>query len=127
MYKPLIIHSIRLALRNSYHADMPIFVPLMMVSVCLMFNFGTLIFLFEGLNQKFDFDFPNKYLFAIITILVVFLLFFYKNKSYKSLLIQAQNKKEKTSTTKSIIVVGLYYALSFLCLLISGMFKNGDL
>ncbi len=127
MYNPLIFHSLRLALRNSYHSDMPIFVPLMTVSVCLMFNLGTLKFLLVGLNQKFDFDFPNKYLFVVFTVLAVYLLFFYKNKSYKRLLNQAKNKKEKTSTAKSIIVVGLYYVLSFLSLLISGMFKNGDL
>lgn len=108
---------------------MPMFITISIVSLCLMFNVFSLFLVLEGCGLIGEIAFFNKeyrFVGAPVFLGIVAVYYLYGRK-YKIIYDSFVDKrKQAPSTFMSISVVVLYYILSFVVLLIAGMYKNKD-
>ena len=50
IYNLLFIHVYELALRSKSNRDMPMFIVISVITLCFMFNIGSIVFLLQGLQ-----------------------------------------------------------------------------
>jgi len=127
MYNYLFYHGYSLALKSKSNRDTPLFLPVAMILVCLIFNLGALSLFFEGLGiSSFQFKEEHKFIWVILFSILIFFYYLY-GKRYKRILMdyQAQNQHSPT-VGYSILIVFLYYVISFLLLLLAGLYRNKD-
>lgn len=93
----------------------------MIIGQCFVFNLGTIALLLNGFEiTTFTFKREYRWFWAIFLLGMLAWYYMYKNR-YKRI-----TAGDNFKLWKSIVIVVLYYGLSFGALLISGMFKNHD-
>jgi len=126
LYKHLFFHAHSLSLNYGSSKDMPYFFSLTIVALCFMFNVQTMFFLLETFDiVPYIFKREYKWFFPFLFLAIIYGSYMYKERYklvYQELLSIYGNPNKWTS----ISIVILYYVLSFIILLITGMYKNGD-
>lgn len=127
IYNLLFYSTYLLAKRSKNYQGMEVFGGIIFVVICLVFNFYSLIFLYEFVSNDSFFDKIHGFYRFLPTLLIAILVFLYYhyNDRYKKKLNKYEFKQ--ISTTKCILIVVVYYVISFLLMLLSGMLRNGDL
>jgi drug/metabolite transporter (DMT)-like permease len=122
LYDQLFFHAYCLAKKSKANRDMPLFVPLMVVSVCFIFNLTAVFFLLDAFGVM---ESPNtegiEWLFAFI-VLGLFAFYFLWNKRYKKIVARRAFPKR----WHSVIIIVAFYVLSFVLALLAGMYMNQD-
>lgn len=126
IYDYLFYHIYELALRSESNREMPMFIVVPVISLCIMFNIFTLYFLFEGLGILNSIPYNKEYRFLGTSVLLILVTIYYLPKRrYKTIYDNfVRNRKSPPKLVYSILVVIVYYVLSFTLLLIAGMYKN---
>lgn len=128
VYNYLFYHVYELALRSRSNRDMPMFATIGIISLVFMFNVFAISFLIEGMsgNKLVNFSKESRYIGSIAFLLLVSFYYLYKNR-YKNIYSNYVRKRsKKPSISYCLMIVFVYYAISFGILLISAMFKNQD-
>ena len=128
IYDYLFYKSYQLGKRSRNFEDMPTLAGVIWVGICLMFNIFTFIFLLEGFGaiEGFIFDKKYKYIFSI-SIVLLMLFYYFFNGRYKRIIEKYEEKERKAGKgLHPIIVIIIYYVISFCIGTIAAMFKNGD-
>ena len=128
IYNPLFYHIYELALRSKSNRDMPMFVTILVISICFMFNVFAVFLLLDGLGIVNGVFFPKEYRIIGTVVFMGLVSFYYLyGGRYKKLYDEYSKRYDnRPSTFKAILVVVAYYLMSFLLMLLSGMFRNGD-
>jgi high-affinity Fe2+/Pb2+ permease len=128
IYNYLFYKSYQIGQRSGNFEGMPVLAGVIWVSFCAMLNLFTLYFLLEGLlgvNQNL-FKREYKYIFALIWVLLLIFYYSYKER-YKRIIAHYQDKeRSKGKSLHPIIVIFLYYGLSFVLGTLAAMYRNGD-
>lgn len=107
--------------------DFPVLGGIIYVSVCLLLNLGAVLFFFERLLNISLLNFSQeRYSFGKIvsaTLIVILPMIYYSWKGRYKKIIEYYDKKKKTPNWLIII---LSITISFLLLLLAGMFRNKD-
>jgi hypothetical protein len=101
---------------------MPIFWPLMVVGMCFIFNLGALFFLLDALGVMETPDIEGMEWLVGLVVLGLFAFYFLWNKRYKKIVTGRAFPKR----WQSVIFVAVFYVLSFMLMLLAGMYKNQD-
>lgn len=128
LYNSLFIQSYILALRSKSNQDMPLFIPIMLIGVCVGLNLMSIFFLFEGATaQRLEiFNNRNEYVVGIIVYCSVFFYYLHK-KRYKRIFETYSAKRSKPSAVLwSLLVIVLYYLVSIFILFLSGFYRNKE-
>ena len=124
-YKSLFIHSYNLAKLSKANREEPFHSVVFIILLCAIFNIHALLMLISSIEEySFLNDGVYKLVFTVIYLLFIFLIY-YQNKRYKKI-IKEDYQNKKINLYKSITIVVLYYILSFIILLLVGLFKNKD-
>lgn len=126
IYNYLFYKTYLLSKRSGNFDDVPVLGGLLFVLPCLMFNIFTAFMLLDawGLNTGIEFKKEYKYIFTFS--LLVFLLLYYLYKGRYKKIIEKFEQKKKGISIHPIIVIIIYYGISFGLLLLAGMYKNHD-
>jgi hypothetical protein len=128
IYDYLFYKSYQLGKWSRNFEDIPTLAGVIWVAPCVMFNLFTINFLVEifGYTDSFIFERKYKYIFSLSLILL--LLFYYVfNGRYKKIIEKYEEKERaKGKGIHPVIVIIFFYLSSFLLLLITGMYRNGD-
>ncbi|SEL98239.1 hypothetical protein SAMN05421740_1193 [Parapedobacter koreensis] len=128
LYNSLFIHSYILALRSKSNQDMPLFIPVMLIGLCLALNLMSILFFVEGVTtQRLEiFNNKNEYVVGVLIYCSVFLYYLHK-KRYKRIFETYKAKhSEPPAIWWSIMVVALYYLVSVFIVFLSGFYRNKD-
>lgn len=126
IYDHLFFHSHSLALKSKENQDQPYFVSVTHVLMCFILNLFALNFLLEGFGYgEFLFKKDYKYVWVGLFMALGFSYYLY-GKRYTKIYSRGLQKYGTPKTSKSIIIVIIYYVLSVLLAMLAGMFKNGD-
>ena len=128
IYDYLFFKSYQLGKRSRNFEDLPVLAGVIWVGVCFMLNIFTIAILLEalGFSGNFVLDRKYKYIFSLLLVLILILNYSFKGR-YKRIIEQYEEKERQASKgLHPVIVIIFYYALSFLLLLLAGMYKNGD-
>lgn len=127
IYNYLFYKTYVLALRSKNFDDIPALGGLIFVVLCVMFNIFTLAFLFEGLGIIDDISFKKEYKYVFSLALVLLLLCYYMYKGrYKKIVSYYEQKNKGESQLHPIIVIIIYYGISFCLGMLAAMYKNHD-
>lgn len=127
IYNYLFYKTYVLALRSKNFDDIPALGGLIFVVLCVMFNIFTLTFLFEGLGIIDDVSFKKEYKYVFSLTLVLLLLWYYMYKGrYKKIVSYYEQKNKGESQLYPIIVIIIYYGISFGLGMLAAMYKNHD-
>jgi hypothetical protein len=129
LYNFLFVHIYELALRSKSNRDMPMYVVIPVIALCFMFNVGSIVFVLQGLHALPDTNFfpRSGSLFGALFFLGLICLYYLYGDRYKKIYNAYQERhKEPIKTWKAIAVVLSFYVASFLILLVTALFKNGD-
>lgn len=127
IYNSLFYHIYELALRSKSNRDMPMFITILVISLCFMFNVFAILFLAEGFGLSGNY-FQRRFR-AIGALVFLGLISFYylHNHRYKRFYDECSKRyRNRPSTLKAILVVVGYYIVSITLMLVAGMFKNKD-
>jgi len=132
MYNYLFYKSYQLAKRSKNFEDAPVLGGIWAVIPCFMFNIFTLMFLIDAFFQSdlsHSIGILKYYKYILAVVLVLSLLFYYRHKNRWKKIISKYETKEAQGRIKihPIIVLVIAYVLSSAMLMLSGMYKNGDL
>jgi len=126
IYNYLFYKTYILAKRSGNFNDTPILGGILFVIPCVMFNIFTIMFLIEANEIKvFYFSTLNRVIFGIVLVATI-LAYYYYNGRYKKIIEKFETQKKGKFQLHPIIVIIIYYALSFCLLLLSGLYKNHD-
>lgn len=127
IYNYLFYKSYLLAKRSKNFDDIPVLGGLIFVVACLMFNIFTIAIFFEGTGiiDEYPFKTEYKYVFSIVLVLLVLLYYLFKGR-YKRIIGDYEQKKSGNVQLHPILVIIIYYVVSFGLLLLAGMYKNHD-
>jgi formate hydrogenlyase subunit 3/multisubunit Na+/H+ antiporter MnhD subunit len=108
--------------------DIPVLAGVMWVCACFIFNLFTIAFLLEGSGITGNLIFDRKYKFIFSLLLVLILIFYYAYKGrYKKIVEKYEDKERNTGKgLHPLIVVTIYFVISFGLMMIAGMYKNND-
>jgi len=127
IYNYLFYKTYVLALRSKNFDDIPALGGLIFVVLCVIFNIFTLAFLFEGLGIIDDVSFKKEYKYVFSLALVLLLLWYYMYKGrYKKIVSYYEQKNKGESQLHPIIVIIIYYGISFGLGMLAAMYKNHD-
>lgn len=126
IYNYLFYSTYLISKRSKNFEDMPALGGLLFVAPCVMFNIFTVFGLLDawGLNTSIDIKKEYKFFFSVS--LVVLLLIYYLYKDRYKRIIENFGQKKKGISLHPIIVIVIYYGISFILLLLAGMYKNHD-
>lgn len=127
IYNLLFVHSYLLALKSKSNREMPLFIPFMIIGICLTFNVESILLIIEGgLNVRLEaFTENDKYILCLLIVGAVFFYYLYKKK-YKKILDEYKLRNANMpSIFYSIFIITLYFVTSVVILFISGLFRNG--
>jgi len=106
---------------------MPALGGIIFVIACLMFNIFTIAIFLEGIGFLEDYPFKEKYKYPFVFSLVFIVLFYYLYKGrYKKIIEKYEELNKGKIQIHSIIVIIIYYLISFVLLLLAGLYKNHD-
>lgn len=126
IYNYLFYKTFVLSKRSKNFEDMPALGGLLFVAACLMFNIFTVFGLLDAWGVNTGIEFKKEYKFIFSISLVVFLLLYYLYKGRYKRIIEKFEQKKKGISIHPIIVIIIYYGISFGLLLLAGMYKNHD-
>lgn len=131
IYNFLFYKTFLLAQKSRNFDDTPVLGGMLIVIPCVMFNIFALILFLDGIGflksigLKTGITFSKPYQFPFALALVVLLLFYYQYKGrYKKIIEHYEGKTGFIMRLHPLIVMLIYYILSFLILAIAGAFKN---
>jgi len=126
IYNYLFYKTYILTQRSGNFDDVPVLGGLLFVLPCLMFNIFTVFMLLDawGVNTGMEFKKEYKYIFTFS--LMGFLLIYYLYKGRYKKIIEKYEQKERKKTLHPIIVIIIYYGVSFCLGMLAAMFKNQD-
>lgn len=126
IYNYLFYKTYLLSQRSKNFDDVPALGGLLFVAPCLMFNIFTIFGLLDawGVNTGIEFKKEYKFIFSISLVVILLLYYLYKGR-YKRIIEKFEQKKKGISI-HPIIVILIYYGISFGLLLLAGMYKNHD-
>lgn len=129
IYNILFFHIYQLALHSKSNRDMPMFITVSVVSLCFIFNVGSLIFILQGsqiITGMNLFPKSGKILISLLFLGWIAGFYLYKNR-YKVIYETCKLKYSKPfSVWRSLLIVIAYYFVSFGILLLTGLYKNHD-
>jgi len=126
IYNYLFYKSYLLAQRSRNFDDIPVLGGLIFVAACVMFNIFAISFLLVGAGL-IDVDFEEKYKYPFSFGLIGILLFYYLYKGkYKRIVAKNSARSKHGLQIHPILVIIFYYVISFLIMLVAGMYKNND-
>ena len=127
LYNYLFYKTYLLAFRSRNFDDMPALGGIIFVVACLMFNIFTIVIFLEGVGILDEYPFSEKwkYPFSFVLLALVLVYYLYHNR-YKRIVEGYNQKYKDKSQVHPIIVILIYYLLSFGFLLLAGLFKNHD-
>ena len=126
VYDYLFYKSYILAKRSRNFDDMPILGGIIFVIACVMFNIFAITQVLERVGI-FDVEFQKKYKFPFALVLVGIILGYYLFKGrYKKIIEKYDQYKKRRLQLHPIIVIIIYYGISFGLLLLAGLYKNRD-
>lgn len=126
IYNYLFYKTYLLTQRSKNFEDMPALGGLLFVAACLMFNIFTVFGLLDAWGVNTGIEYQKEYKFIFSVSLVVFLLLYYLYKGRYKRIIEKFEQKKKGISMHPIIVIIVYYGISFGLLLFAGMYKNHD-
>jgi hypothetical protein len=128
IYNLLFYKSYQLSKRSGNFDDVPVLGGITFVVACLMFNIFTFFMLLDGLGigNSVTFNKKYKYVFSLLLVVSLFGYYLYNNR-YKKILERLEKKESDfIKGLHPIIVIAVYYILSFGLLLLAGLYKNHD-
>jgi|SRR5690554_3309355 len=126
IYNYLFYKSYLLAQRSRNFDDIPVLGGLIFVAACVMFNIFAISFVLVGAGL-IDVDFEEKYKYPFSFGLIGILLFYYLYKGkYKRIVAKNSERSKHGLQIHPILVIIFYYVISFLIMLVAGMYKNND-
>ena len=127
IYNYLFYKSYQLAQHSRNFDDMPAVGAIIFVVVCLMFNIFAIIFFLEGLGLigHFAFNKEYKYIFSLFLVVLVLIYYLYKGR-YKKIIEHYEQKNGNNVQLHPIIVIVIYYVISFFIGMLAAMYKNQD-
>jgi uncharacterized membrane protein len=126
IYNYLFYKTYLLAQHSKNFEDIPALGGLLFVAPCLMFNIFTVFGLLDAWDVNTGIEFRKEYKFIFSISLVVILLLYYLYKGRYKRIIEKFEQKKKGISIHPIIVIIIYYGISFGLLLLVGMYKNHD-
>lgn len=126
IYNYLFYKTFVLAQNSRNFNDMPALGGLIFVAVCLMFNVFTITLFFEGIGLLKDYPFEEKYKFPFAFVLLIIVLIYYLYKGRYKKIVESFEQKKEGINLHPIIVIIIYYGISFSLMLLAGTFKNHD-
>lgn len=127
IYNYIFYKSYKLNVTSGNFDMIPIMAGLIWVIPNIVFNLFTILFLVEAsVGSRFQPNRSYRYIFALIVI-GIGLLYYKQNNRYKKI-IERYDESEKNSNRRVhplIVVLGVT-TISFLILMIAGMYRNGD-
>ena len=127
IYNYLFYKSYLLAKRSKNFDDMPALGGIIFVVACLMFNIFTIAIILDSMGIIDEFPFRREYKFIFSISLVIIVLFYYLyNGKHKRIIEHYEKKNINKRQLNPVIVILIYYSISFGLLLLAGMYKNHD-
>ena len=128
LYDYLFYKSYQLGKWSRNFEDIPVLAGVIWVGMCFTFNIFAFTFLLEGLGYINSVAFESKYKFIFSISLILLLIFYYMYKGRYKKIIEKYEEKEraKGKCPHPIIVIALYYVISFVLGTMAAMYKNGD-
>jgi MFS superfamily sulfate permease-like transporter len=128
IYNLLFYKSYQLAIRSKNFDDLPVLGGLIFVAACVMFNIFTVFGVLQGIGiiDSNLFDKKYKYIFSLLLILVLLGYYLYKNRYIRILDRFESNGSNFIKRIHPVIVIIVYYVLSFALLLLAAFYKNRD-
>lgn len=126
IYNYLFYKTYLLSKRSKNFDDVPVLGGLLFVLPCLMFNIFTVFMLLSAWNVNTGVEFKKEYKYIITFSLLAFLLLYYLYKGRYKRIIEKFEQNKKGISMHPIIVIIIYYGISFGLLLLAGMYKNHD-
>jgi hypothetical protein len=105
------------------------FIVVSVITMCLIFNVGTILFLLQGMGILSDANlFPEEArLIGALIFLGIVSGYYLVNGRYKKIYSRFKAKENRPPKTwYSILIVVSYYLLSFSLLLLTALYKNRD-
>ena len=126
IYNYLFYKTYLLSQRSKNFDDVPVLGGLLFVLPCVMFNIFTVFMLLSAWDVKTGVEFKREYKYVFTFSLLFLLLFYYLYKGRYKRIIEKFEQKKKGISIHPIIVIIIYYGISFGLLLLAGMYKNHD-
>jgi hypothetical protein len=128
IYDYLFFKSYQLGKHSRNFEDIPVLAGVIWVGACFMFNIFTVAIFLEALGYSGSFIFDKRYKYIFPLALVLILIFSYSFKGRYKKIIERYEEKErmKGKGIHPVLVIFFYYVVSFVLLLLAGMYKNGD-
>lgn len=133
IYNYLFYKSYQLAKRSEKWEDAPIFFATIVVGMCAILNFASLLFLLEGISGNyFQFgkaiSFANKfkYIFGALIALLIWLYYSYKGRGERIFQKFELKEKAKNRYINPIIVIIIAYIVSLVLITITSMYMHGN-
>jgi hypothetical protein len=127
IYNYLFYKTYLLSKRSKNFDDIPALGGLLFVAPCFMFNVFTVLGLFDAWGVRTGIELKKEYKFIFSISLVVFLLLYYLYKERYKRIIEKFEQKKIGLSIHPIIVIVMYYGISFGLLLLAALYKNQDL
>ena len=127
-YNPLFIAMYGLALKSKSNRDMPIFPPLIVVTLCLMFNVFAVMFLLEGFQiiAKNYFLKEWRLIGTSVFLGLTYLAYGYRGRGKRIFEKYKAKRTKEPKTANQIFISLIYFLLSGALLLLAALFKNKD-
>jgi hypothetical protein len=132
IYDYLFYKGYQLAKKSEHWDDAPILLASIIVLICAMLNFTSIIFLVEGLGRN-NFQFGkfislmNEYRYILGALLLLFIWWYYSYKVRWQRIVEKYENKEKAKGIHPVIVTVAAYMLSLIVIYFAAPFKDGDL
>jgi len=127
IYNYLFYKTYLLAIRSKNFDDVPVLGGIVFVGFCLMFNIFSIAFIFEEMGIIDEMSIKKEYEFVFALGLVLLLYFYYSYKGrYKRIINYYEQKPLGIVQLHPIIVILVYYLVSFGLLILAGLYKNHD-
>jgi len=126
IYNYLFYKTYLLSKSSKNFEDMPALGGLLFVAACLMFNIFTVFGLLDAWGVITGIEFKKEYKIIFSITLVVLILLYYLYKGRYKRIIENYEQKKKGISIHPLIVILIYYGISFGLLFLAGLYKNND-
>ena len=127
VYNYLFYKTYILAQRSKNFDDMPALGGIIFVVACIMFNIFTVTIFLEGIGflERYPFEEKYKYPFSFSLVMLVLFYYLYKGR-YKRIVEKYEERNKGKIQIHPILVIIFYYLISFVLLLLAGLYRNHD-
>lgn len=127
IYDYLLYKTYKLAKLAKNEDDDAIWLGIMIVGSCLIFNIATIILLVDKIGFVKYGNFDNKYRYIIGALMTLGVGFYYFHKKrYKKILKRYESKEKYKKGIHPLIPVLVLCIVSILLLIFTAMYRNGD-